>query len=87
MVRIKVTQEHIDKGYWGNPLNSPITLALKEAGFKSIEVFHYRAYIGRHKIPLPEGLQFPKHEPFEFEIKLPLFLRLEVALTEALNWL
>ncbi len=74
---IKVTQEHIDKGYWHNPLNSPITLALKEIGFKQVQVFHTKVYIGRHEILLPKGLQFAIFEPFEFEIKLPLPLRIK----------
>jgi len=79
-MKIKVTQEHIDKGYWHNPLNSPITLALKEAGFKLVQVFHTKVYIGRYKIPLPERMQFPMSQPFEFEIKLPLLLRLQCLL-------
>lgn len=73
-MKIKVTQEHFDKGYWHNPLNNSITLTLKEAGFKSVEVYRYNIYIGYHKIPI--DLPFKQVEPFEFEIKLPLLLRI-----------
>ena len=83
-MRFKVTQQHIDKGFWTNPLHSPITLALKEAGFKSVLTFNNKVHIGTHKIPITEHLRLCiiDEKPFEFEIKLPLFLRLKVALND-----
>ncbi len=76
-MKIQITQQHIDDGQWTNPLRSPITLALKEAGFKSVLTFRDNVHMGRYKIPLPKYLFMAPLEPFEFEIKLPLLLRLK----------
>jgi len=85
---IKITQEHIDKGYWTDPLHSPITLALKEAGFKSVLTFRDNVYIDGHKIPYSDHPHLPCVQPFEFEFnaRLPLFQRLKAALSEAISY-
>ena len=78
-MKIKVTQQHVDDGQWTNPLHSPIALALKEAGFVSVLVFRDKIHIGTHKIPFTEHLRLSvtDQKPFEFEIKLPLSLRIK----------
>ena len=76
---IKITQRHVDDGQWTNPLHSPITLALKEAGFKSVMVFRDKIHIGRHKIYFTEHLTLSVRDqkPFDFELKLPLLFKIK----------
>jgi len=84
---IKVTADHIDKGQWNNPLHSPIALALKDVGFRSVLVFRDNIHINGYKTPYSDHPHLPCTEPFEFEfdVRLPFYDRLKTALNEAVS--
>lgn len=81
-MKIKVTQEHIDKGVTLDNCLCPVALACKDAGLEQPRVDAFTVYVlGKHPYlySLPRTARifianFDDHEPvhpFEFEIEVP----------------
>lgn len=77
MVKVQVTQAHIDKGCRFNTRCCPVALALNDIFGEGCSVYHLMHLPGNRHIPTPSAvlryiMQYDKDTtmiPFDFEIK------------------